>query len=48
MRQQYLDFIKYKVVDSQTNHNFQKPGLDMDGRREIVRINCQWGPYYGS
>ena len=24
MHQQYVDFIKYKVVGSQTNHNFQK------------------------
>ena len=45
MRQQHLDFIKYKVVGSPTNHNFQKPGLNTDGHREIVRINCLWGPY---
>ena len=48
MRQQYLDFIKYKVVGSQTNHSFPKPGLNTDGHREIVRINCQGGPYYVS
>ena len=46
MHQQYVDFIKYKVVGSQTNHTFQKPGLNTDGHREIVRINCQGGPYY--
>ena len=48
MHQQYVDFIKYKVVGSQTNHNFQKPGLNTDEHREIVRINCQGGPYYVS
>ena len=42
MCQQYLDFLKYKVVGSQTNHNFQKPGLNTNDHREIVRINCRW------